>query len=40
MKLAMPVSEKVFVINHVLIHTHTLIIRVNFVSTDMVQWKG
>jgi hypothetical protein len=40
MKLEMPLSEKVFVVNHVLIHTRTLLIRVNFVSTGMVQWKG
>jgi len=40
MRLAVPVFEKVFVINHILIHTRTLLIKVNFISTGMVQWKG
>lgn len=40
MKLAMSMFEKVFVINHVLIHTYTLLIKVNFICTGMVQWKG
>lgn len=40
LKLAMSVFEKVFVINHVLMHTRTLLIKFNFISTGMVQWKG
>jgi hypothetical protein len=40
MKLAVHVFEKVFVMNHVLIHIPAVLIKVNFISKGMVQWKG
>jgi hypothetical protein len=40
MKLAAYVFEKVFAINHVLIRACTLLIKVNFIYTGLVLWKG